>query len=111
MTKHKLKRELSYESTEDWKLCRKDNHVYSREDGVLYTREVNDNEEYGNYTPMSKFLLEGYADNKLKDGHRIDEIANIICSCGNDTFTLSYGEYEISGKCTECKCEEVMYSG
>ena len=36
---------------------------------------------------------------------------DIICNCGNDNFTLSYGNYEIFAKCTECDLEDSVYSG
>ncbi len=35
----------------------------------------------------------------------------VICDCGEMTFTLRYGSYEIFAKCVGCGSEESVYSG
>lgn len=35
----------------------------------------------------------------------------IICECGNAEFTLIYGNWEISAKCTKCGLKDSVYSG
>lgn len=46
-------------------------------------------------------------------GKEIDRILNydIVCRCGNNKFTLSYGYYCIKAKCTDCGMEEEVYDG
>jgi hypothetical protein len=40
------------------------------------------------------------------------DMPDIICKCGNDTFTLhSSGSYELSAKCSQCGTKEVVYDG
>lgn len=36
---------------------------------------------------------------------------DVLCECGNDTFTISYGSYECFGKCTQCNLRLSFYSG
>jgi hypothetical protein len=35
----------------------------------------------------------------------------LICTCGNDSFTLKYGDYEITATCTNCGSNAVVYDG
>ena len=35
----------------------------------------------------------------------------VVCECGNTSFTLRYGVYEIKAHCVECGIEEVVYDG
>ncbi len=35
---------------------------------------------------------------------------DIVCDCGNDKFTLRYGNYEMFAKCCNCGVEECVYS-
>jgi len=37
---------------------------------------------------------------------------NITCDgCGNDSFTLTYGKWELFGTCTICGSKQSVYSG
>lgn len=40
-----------------------------------------------------------------------DNSPHIICSCGNDNFTLSYGDYSLKAICTNCGSEQTVYDG
>ena len=35
----------------------------------------------------------------------------LICTCGSDSFTLTYGDYSITATCTNCSSNAVVYDG
>lgn len=40
-----------------------------------------------------------------------DKSPHIICSCGNDNFTLNYGCCSLEATCTNCELEQTVYDG
>ena len=36
---------------------------------------------------------------------------SVICECGNNEFTLKYGNYEIKAICTKCGRSDMVYDG
>jgi len=44
-------------------------------------------------------------------GKQTTDKPHIICLCGNTTFTLRYGDYEIRARCSNCNVESVVYDG
>lgn len=42
---------------------------------------------------------------------KTDDHPDVVCPCGNQTFTLRYGNYEITARCAACGIEEVVYDG
>ena len=47
----------------------------------------------------------------LLDRQKGETDIDVLCECGNDTFTISYGSYECFGKCTQCSLKLSLYSG
>lgn len=45
-----------------------------------------------------------------RENLKVTEDEVYLCICGNDTFTLRYGSYEILAKCTKCGKEASAYS-
>jgi hypothetical protein len=39
------------------------------------------------------------------------EPTSLRCQCGNRAFTLTCGEYSMTGTCTQCGASEVVYEG
>jgi len=53
-------------------------------------------------------------DDTLKEWVQLNKTNNlpdIICTCGNTSFELEYGSYNISAICTKCKRKNSVYSG
>jgi hypothetical protein len=48
---------------------------------------------------------------KAKENKTPDTQPDVICECGNDTFRLHYGSYEITATCTTCGFCEAVYDG
>ena len=47
----------------------------------------------------------------LLDRQKDETDIDVLCECGNGTFTISYGSYECFGKCTQCNLKLSLYSG
>lgn len=39
------------------------------------------------------------------------EYPNVMCSCGNTTFSLHYEAYELFARCVKCNALDSVYSG
>lgn len=42
---------------------------------------------------------------------KTDDGFDVLCDCGNNTFSLAYGDYSMSATCSRCGHAAEVYSG
>lgn len=79
-------------------------------DGDKYSRDFYDYEG-ASKNPFWDRLEQQYVDGKWVTLKKTNNLPDVICTCGNYTFELEYGDYEINATCTKCKNKNTVYSG
>lgn len=61
----------------------------------------------------SGYEINGEVSESISASHfKSDGKIGVLCGiCQNKYFTLSYGDYEISARCSKCGFDSVVYSG
>ena len=47
----------------------------------------------------------------IRATENVDDSVDVVCSCGQTTFELRYGCWNIIARCPKCGAEESVYDG
>jgi hypothetical protein len=84
---------------------------YIEIDGKLYSRNKTSNFYVGCVSKDNDYYTLKRLRVSDKVQYTLADKPSIVCLCGCSSFTISYGDYELLAKCTNCGLEHVVYDG